>query len=363
MLDHQNHQGDLRFINTQTQPLSEMNIFNNWDAVPKGWYAICKVEEVKTSKAKSFYICGQRVVLYRNSENQVFAMDSFCPHMGLDLALGKVEGSELRCKFHGWKFNQEGQLSHIPCGEKSDREFNLNAYAVEEQYGYIWIYPDKVAPEPVFVPAQLKGKALIYWRMEPLSRACHPHVPMINGIDAQHVKAVHDIDMVPHTQVFKHAANTLEFYLESLNDKSTFLKRLMSKLLGPVYAYSNVFVDGTLALLNTMKKVKLFNRYEVEECYLIFSLRYHQKGHSSIVPIAIAEKKKGLLPLCYSYFMLILTVVGFETLKSDEGEEFFKDIRFRADNLLPHFDKPISTLIGFINRQELSKWSRNHDKR
>ncbi|HEX4926304.1 MAG TPA: Rieske (2Fe-2S) protein, partial [Bdellovibrionales bacterium] len=349
---------DLSELNQSTQPIPTLRVFNNWEAVPLGWYAACESRALKRGKALTLRLCDQQIVLFRGYDGVVRALDAFCPHMGLNLALGRVEGNELRCKFHGWKFNGRGACTEVPCDEAVPRKAKLESYAAEEQYGFVWVYPANEAPEPVFVPFALRGKKLAALPMEVLDRKCHPHVPMVNGMDAQHVKAVHNIDLVPTARTTWHADNCLEIYLGGPVPAHGLTGRLINWVLGGYYAYSNIFIDGTMALLNTVKDVKLFGRYQAPEAYLIFSLKYANRGKAEILPIAVTERRAGLLGWLTTKLMLRLTKAGFDRLKSDEGEWFFENLRFRADALLPHFDRPIATLIQFINKQKLSKWSK-----
>lgn len=349
---------DLNYLNQNTQPLERLSVFGNWDAVPLGWYALCFSKEVKKDQIKTYKIMGQQVVVWRDKNNELFATDAFCPHMGLNLAQGKVEGSQVRCKFHGWKFNGKGSCTQIPCGERPKRA-KLQSYAVQEQFGHIWIYPEASAPHPVFIPHDLRGKELDWWTMKPLKRKCHPHAPMINGIDAQHVKAVHDINIVPEGSIRMRDPQTLEIYLGSeFPEAKTLFGKFICWVLGGYYAYVNSFVDGNIALLNTVKDVKFFGRWKAPECNIVYSIRYRERGESSILPICVTEKRKGLFGWFKTKSILLMTKAGFEFLKNDEGDEFFEDLRFRHDNLLQNFDKPINTLINFLNDKPLSKWSK-----
>jgi len=354
---------DLNHLNQGTQPLDRLDVFGNWDAVPLGWYALCDSKEVKKNKIKTYKIMGQQVVVWRDETGATHALDAFCPHMGLNLAQGEVEGRQVRCKFHGWRFNEKGSCTHIPCAESPKKSSKTQSYATEEQYGLIWIYPDEVAPKPVFIPHDLRGKELDWWHMKPLKRKCHPHAPMINGIDAQHVKAVHDINIVPEGSIRMRDEETLEIYLGSkIPEGTTTIGRLARWILGPFYAYINSFVDGNIALLNTVKDVKLFGKWKAPECNIVYSIRYFERGESSILPICVTEKRRGFLARLRTKFVLLLTKIGFEVLKNDEGDEFFEDLRFRHDNLLEEFDKPIKTLIDFLNSKPLSKWSTTQRK-
>ena len=50
-------------------------------------------------------------------------MDAFCPHLGAHLGHGgTVEGCELVCPFHGWKFDAEGHNTDIPYSDRTNRK-------------------------------------------------------------------------------------------------------------------------------------------------------------------------------------------------------------------------------------------------
>jgi phenylpropionate dioxygenase-like ring-hydroxylating dioxygenase large terminal subunit len=103
------------FQNQNTQPIIQMEIFNNWNIVTKGWYIVCPSIKLANGKAKSFTICGQRIVIFRGEDGKVRALDAYCPHLGTDLGIGRVEGNFVRCFFHHWVFDGEGNCQHIPC--------------------------------------------------------------------------------------------------------------------------------------------------------------------------------------------------------------------------------------------------------
>ena len=58
--------------------------------------------------------CGEVWKAEAESSGKVVAMDARCPHMGVHLAEGRVEGDGLRCFFHRWKFEGNGKCSDIP---------------------------------------------------------------------------------------------------------------------------------------------------------------------------------------------------------------------------------------------------------
>jgi 3-ketosteroid 9alpha-monooxygenase subunit A len=69
---------------------------------------------------------AEDLLLYRTSAGACHALSAYCPHMGNylpnGLAPGKplaalLEQDELRCPYHGWRFNGAGQCTHIPQGQ------------------------------------------------------------------------------------------------------------------------------------------------------------------------------------------------------------------------------------------------------
>ena len=50
-------------------------------------------------------IVGDRVLALFHIENQFYAIDGICPHQGGPLGKGCVEGSIVRCPWHGWSFD------------------------------------------------------------------------------------------------------------------------------------------------------------------------------------------------------------------------------------------------------------------
>lgn len=47
-------------------------------------------------------------------------MDSYCAHMGGNLAAGgRVIGNCIECPFHGWTFDSTGKCVRIPYAQKS----------------------------------------------------------------------------------------------------------------------------------------------------------------------------------------------------------------------------------------------------
>ncbi|MEP6147918.1 MAG: Rieske 2Fe-2S domain-containing protein, partial [Nisaea sp.] len=66
-------------------------------------------------------LMGEDLVLFRREDNTLGLMSRFCPHRGVDLCYGRLEGGGIRCSFHGWHFDQTGQCTEQPAEPDGSR--------------------------------------------------------------------------------------------------------------------------------------------------------------------------------------------------------------------------------------------------
>ena len=177
------------------------SLFNRADRFVEGWYWAMPCRDLKQGQAKPLTLLGKELVLYRSHAQRVFALDGRCPHMGAALAQGTVDGDNLRCPLHRWRFDSTGQCVEIPVCGQSDNTDNIVAntqiqsWPTAEHYGMIWIWTG-VCPSypPPYVPEleEVDCDTALSYRFE---RSCHPNVLMINAIDAHHFNSVHNLPL------------------------------------------------------------------------------------------------------------------------------------------------------------------------
>jgi nitrite reductase (NADH) small subunit len=68
-----------------------------------GWKRICKLEDIPRLGARVVRgsVHGD-VAVFRNAEDEVFALLDRCPHQGGPLSQGIVFGRSVACPLHGW---------------------------------------------------------------------------------------------------------------------------------------------------------------------------------------------------------------------------------------------------------------------
>lgn len=328
-----------------------MQIFNNWNVVAKGWYIACASREILKGKAKSLEVCGQRIVLFRGEDGRVRALDAYCPHLGTDLGIGRVEGNWIRCAFHHWAFDETGRCQNIPCQPEIPAKAKLQAYATEEKYGFIWIYPDAEAAEGIAEFDELKGKEIVSQPDTAFERSCHHHICMMNGIDAQHLKTIHhlDIKMELSLQQSK-SGRQMDFTMQGQFPQSTWREKLGQRFLGSTYEYSMRYADGCIGLLTMMKNVRLF-----PPLYMIYAYTPIASGRTRIQPIYVTEKRRGIVGWLVSQFLLLCTRSAYYMLRDEDGK-IYDNIQFNP-NLLLGIDAPLARYMEYVNRLEPSCWS------
>ena len=82
---------------------------------PRGWFMVARIDELSATEPLSIRLLGRKMVGYLDQSGQPAVLDSVCPHMGADIAIGgKVDDGGVRCPFHGGRFGANGKCNNIP---------------------------------------------------------------------------------------------------------------------------------------------------------------------------------------------------------------------------------------------------------
>jgi phenylpropionate dioxygenase-like ring-hydroxylating dioxygenase large terminal subunit len=119
------------------------------------WYAVGWANQLKPGEVMPVTIWHQAIAVYRDAFGHLHALEDACPHKGVALHKGKVQGDLLACRYHGWEFNSEGQcvsIPYLPEGQKLPCA-QVQAYPVQEKYHLIWVFPgDRALAETKALP-------------------------------------------------------------------------------------------------------------------------------------------------------------------------------------------------------------------
>lgn len=119
----------------------------------KYWQPVALTDELPAERPiKAVRLLGENFVLFRDEKGQYGLLDRDCPHRGADLAYGRLEGGGLRCAFHGWLFDTNGQCLETPAepvNSKLCQGIRQRAFPVIEKNGILFAYPGEGEP-PAF---------------------------------------------------------------------------------------------------------------------------------------------------------------------------------------------------------------------
>jgi phenylpropionate dioxygenase-like ring-hydroxylating dioxygenase large terminal subunit len=98
-------------------------------------------------------LLGEPLVAFRDTTGRVGILDEACPHRGASLAYGRCEEGGLRCIYHGWKLDVDGNVLEAPA-EREPKAFASRikqvSYPTHEAGGMVWIYMGPAESKPEF---------------------------------------------------------------------------------------------------------------------------------------------------------------------------------------------------------------------
>jgi phenylpropionate dioxygenase-like ring-hydroxylating dioxygenase large terminal subunit len=126
---------------------------SDWLALAPFWYPVAFSHEVK-QRPFAARLLDERLVVYRTAKGEAVVARDLCLHRGAPLSAGSVEGDELVCGYHGFRYNPQGACVGIPAHPNAPipPKLRLQTYPVQERYGLIWtrLAPEGDTPFPNF---------------------------------------------------------------------------------------------------------------------------------------------------------------------------------------------------------------------
>ena len=116
------------------------------------WYAAAWCHEIEHALAPRT-VCGTDMVLYRRANGSIAALEDACWHRLLPLSLGRLEGDQVVCGYHGLVFNAAGRCTHMPAQKTINPSAGVRAFPVAERHRLVWVWPgDPALADPARIP-------------------------------------------------------------------------------------------------------------------------------------------------------------------------------------------------------------------
>lgn len=103
------------------------------------WYVGCFEADLAEGVPVSVPILGERIVLWRSGDT-LFALEDRCVHRAAALSLGRCEGANLRCMYHGILFAGNGEAVEIPGQDIIPPGAHVRAWPVAVRHGMVWVW-------------------------------------------------------------------------------------------------------------------------------------------------------------------------------------------------------------------------------
>ena len=159
------------------------------------WMPAAMSSELKADgEPMRLMLLGEQLIAFRDSTGRVGVMDQKCPHRCASLFLGRNEENGIRCVYHGWKFDVDGNCVDMP-SVPPERDFkhlvHAKAYKAVERNGLIWVYMGdrKSAPPLPQIEASLLPESEV--QIQFVQRECNWLQALEGDIDTSHFGFLH----------------------------------------------------------------------------------------------------------------------------------------------------------------------------
>ena len=196
----------------EPQSSDSLRLGNYPPPYPDGWYRLFSSKSLRRGQVRYLECLGRALVVWRSEDaDDVFAMAAFCPHLGANLAHGRVCKERIECPFHAWQFTGDGRAASVPYSDTVPTRVATESFPVEEVHGQIFMYhrsggvrqqAGEEVPYPLPRIREVDDGSFVFGGRYNAGRIHMHMVELIeNAADPTHFTYLHKQMNVPWTQV------------------------------------------------------------------------------------------------------------------------------------------------------------------
>ncbi|MDA0241447.1 MAG: Rieske 2Fe-2S domain-containing protein [Proteobacteria bacterium] len=157
-------------------------------------------------------LLGEELIGFRDSNGKVGIMDHRCPHRCASLFFGRNEEGGIRCVYHGWKFDADGNcldMANVPPHQDFKHKVHAKAYKTAERNGLVWVFmgDQKNIPELPPIEATLAPPDRMNVNFQ--YRECNWLQAVEGELDTSHVGFLHFGSVDANAFTESHSRNTV----------------------------------------------------------------------------------------------------------------------------------------------------------
>jgi phenylpropionate dioxygenase-like ring-hydroxylating dioxygenase large terminal subunit len=158
------------------------------------WYVVALSKQLKPNQVLSRTILGEWLAVFRGEDGKAVALQDRCIHRNTRLSKGKVCQGKLECPYHGWVYDDTGNVITVPSEGESfckHKMRNSQVYQTLEQDGFVYVRLS--SPSEEFAPFKMPKYQQPGWETVKVINRFQNNVTNCaeNFIDVPHTASVH----------------------------------------------------------------------------------------------------------------------------------------------------------------------------
>jgi phthalate 4,5-dioxygenase oxygenase subunit len=141
-------------------------------------------------------VLGEDLIAFRDTDGRVGLVDAYCPHRGAPMFFGRNEENGLRCVYHGWKFDADGEcvdLPNAPEGDTFRHKIHIKSYPCEDKGDLIWAYMGPAEKKPAFPDFEWTKLPKSHRYVTKFIEQCNYLQAMEGDYDPSHARFLHSV--------------------------------------------------------------------------------------------------------------------------------------------------------------------------
>lgn len=173
------------------------------------------------------------LVAFRDSDGRVGLVDAYCAHRRAPLFYGRNEECGIRCVYHGWKFDVDGNCVDLPT-EAADSpmraKVRLKSYPARESAGVVWVYMGPAQLTPPLPDFEWMRAPETHRFVSRSIQACNYLQALEGGLDAAHVTFLHNERLGQRNSVTFDGAPQIDVYPTDYGYSYTAIRKMSDDL-------------------------------------------------------------------------------------------------------------------------------------
>ena len=155
------------------------------------WQPVFVAADLQKGRPMPLRIMGELFTIFRGESGGAQVVAGRCAHRGTQLSTGTVEGDELRCFYHGWKYDMTGRCTERPAEPACNESVKIRSYPTREWAGLVFAYLGEGEPPAFQKLDTLDGDG--YLAITAPQRPFNYFQQLENGLDEVHFSFVHRV--------------------------------------------------------------------------------------------------------------------------------------------------------------------------